>query len=1019
MTSHLRSTCVVPRLAAFLLPLLLPSALGKAGEVVVARLPVEPSTCYRLEFNAQDVSAPANWILRSVDQRDEVPHAGCYEAEWQKIVSDKSVYTHAFRTPPGAKSLEFSVHCDGQQPQVSDVNLQPVASESLVVNGDFGEGAGNYSGWSEHNNTAFEQVDGKTALIVQHNGFAMTDRLPVDGSTLYRFEPGSTNPTYVLAYNSDMHLLAPSEYKMQNEFRTPEAARYLRLLYQTSFDHIPEYRTRTITSVGLRRVASKRVADGAEARATATVENADSHIFPCEIILSGRCDAREEYAARELQHWIGQITGKRLPLLAKPTTSDNTKILLGADWAKQYADDLKFLADSEGYAVRRDGNNIHVFGIHPRGTLFGVYALLEKNTDIIWPRPDPQFIAIFSKQPSISFDKADFRSRPVFRIREMSFAGGDPNPVLSHDWIGRNGGNSPTRLGKGFQYLQWLSGATIGTGGGYIWHFIGLEQEDETLYPLVNGNRLRNMWRQPCYTHPDVPRIMADTAREMLHSVPGMPIEFLISRVGDNWEVCNCEECMKPIELADGTQLVATSTNSAKDQLFFSTRNYMMLNKMAENLVEDNPNLELHTHAYIFTAEPPKVKLHPAIVPHFAAYPTKDERYPILEQKSERGAVWKRRMQQWSDEQDVKFGYFGYYYTAGFNALADTAGPDYKALAEMGGIHAHNEGYPADTGELNSWDVDGVEKWIIAKLQWDPTQEPAALREEYIKRTYRDAAPQMREFYQLINDSWHDPANPTSVICHTASKELFQKFIVDPGLEKRARGLLEEAQTVASDSRSRGLIERTLAKFDIFAAELNRLPVPYVPEATEQWSQFESPHWYKAHEIGDFKRIANWQPISQDLQQIHKTTVAMMRDKDNLYFKIDAFNDLQQGTAPPARTDRFPTDDRVEIVLRSGPDTYYLALGADGGTYLLKNWDTTRDWSNATQVRYGSDDGRWSALLAVPLENLGAADGKVDLDAKFCRIVNPQSPQREESTFNGRSIFNDHTLLRSPMTVDE
>ncbi len=495
--------------------------MAKAGEVVVARLPVESATCYRLEFKAQDVNDQADWLLRAVDRRGEVPHAGCYEAEWQKIVSDKSDYTHAFRSPPGAETLEFAVRCDGQQPRVSDVKLHQIVPEGLLVNGDFSEGAGNYSGWSEHNNTTFEQIDGKTVLIVQHNGYALTDRLPVEGSTRYRFERGSTMPSYVLTYDSDMHMLAPSRYNRLSEFGTPETARYLRLLYQTRFDHIPSYRTTTINSVGLRRVEDETPATAASAATpvASDVAIAEGQRFPGEIILSARCDAREEYAARELQHWIGQITGQRLPVLAKPSTSDNTKILLGADWATAYLDDLEFLAESEGYAIRRNGNNIHVFGSHPRGTLFGVYALLEKNTDIIWPRPHPEFVAVFSKQPSIHFSNTDVRSRPAFRTRQLQFSGNDPNPVLSQQWIARNGGNSPIMLGKGFPWLQWRCGALIGAGGGYIWSFLGLEQEDETLYPLVAGNRMRNKWRQPCYTHPDVPRIMADTAREMLDSV--------------------------------------------------------------------------------------------------------------------------------------------------------------------------------------------------------------------------------------------------------------------------------------------------------------------------------------------------------------------------------------------------------------------------------------------------------------------------------------------------------------------
>lgn len=66
--------------------------------------------------------------------------------------------------------------------------------------------------------------------------------------------------------------------------------------------------------------------------------------------------------------------------------------------------------------------------------------------------------------------------------------------------------------------------------------FLGIKQEDETLNALVNGNGLRNIKRQPCYTHQGVPKIMANSDREILESVPGKRVDFLISRVGDDWK---------------------------------------------------------------------------------------------------------------------------------------------------------------------------------------------------------------------------------------------------------------------------------------------------------------------------------------------------------------------------------------------------------------------------------------------------------------------------------------------------
>jgi hypothetical protein len=337
----------------------------------------------------------------------------------------------------------------------------------------------------------------------------------------------------------------------------------------------------------------------------------------------------------------------------------------------------------------------------------------------------------------------------------------------------------------------------------------------------------------------------------------------------------------------------------------------------------------------------------------------------------------------------------------------------------MRGLHAHTEGFPGDTDEFNNWDVDGPEKWIIAKLQWDPFQDPAALRDEYINRTYQDAAPKMREFYQLINDSWHDATNDASVNCHASAKELFQTFIVKPRLEKHARALLEEAQSVATNPKSQKMIQRTLARFDAYAESLNRLVIPLVPESTEQWSDHASGHWYKALSISDFTRVANWQPLPEDKSAKHKTTVSIMRDRENIYFKIDASVADALPAKPISRADTFPHDDRVEIVLRSGGSTYYLAVGADGGTYLLKNWNASLPWKTSTKVKYFNLEYKWTALLAVPFSDLELNAEKPDLDGQFCRVVAPRSPDREESTYSGRGIFNNHELLRNPLQFEK
>ena len=124
-------------------------------------------------------------------------------------------------------------------------------------------------------------------------------------------------------------------------------------------------------------------------------------------------------------------------------------------------------------------------------------------------------------------------------------------------------------------------------------------------------------------------------------------------------------------------------------------------------------------------------------------------------------------------------------------------------------------------------------------------------------------------------------------------------------------------------------------------------------------------------------------PLPADERAKHKTQVAIMRDNQNLYVKVDASVEGTFQARPASRVEAFPKGDRVEIVLRSGADAYYIAVGSDGGTYCLKNWDSGSPWQNSTNVRYLPIENGWSALIAVRMSDLGVRGEEVDMDGKF------------------------------------
>ena len=977
--------------------------LACGQEAYLKRVPVEPVAFYCLTFEVDPVPAAGDevrWVLHQFTLEGEQPFDGTFEGEWQRLVPGQTRYRHAFLTTDDAAEVGFRLRAAGTLPKVTAVTLEPVVVTNLVLNGDFSLGAGNQSGWSEMRWAAVIGEGDTNLLQVNQNGYALTDYFPVEGGGGYDFMRGAKQwpGVRLLAYDRQRRLIGPVSRVRTNQppLHLPAEAAYARILFNTSHDHIPSFCTNRIFFTGLVRQGDAPPS----VRAADPLPRAGE-----EIILAPGSDAREIYAARELRHWIAQITGRRPPLLAAPSPRRNTKLAVGAAQAGAFAEDLAWLQGSDGYAVRRRGETIHVFGAKPRGTIFGVHAFLERNSDILWPRPHPDFEAIWTPQSTLAFADADFRSRPVFDSRHISRSTGD---YRFQAWMARNGLNTDFRLHTGFDYLLWEHGAPAVYGNSHIGWIGGAADRDNTFYPLVDGARSLSRWRQPCYTHPETATTIAAAIRRALALVPEQPVEHVSSIIADNWSVCACERCLQPIRLPDGSLLDPRAPYANQDSLFFSTRNFIMLNAVAEDLARDYPNLRLITHAYIFTAEPPRVKLHPMIVPQFAAYPTQNARFPI---RAGRGLridtytpdVWKRRFEAWGRWKPDGLGFFGYYYTPGFNALADTAAADFRDLAAMGGVQAHTEGFPHDGDALSTWDVDGAEKWVMARLMWDPDQDPARLRETFVRRVYREAAPRMMAFNALIGRAWHDTNSTLFVNCHSQIKDLYEGLLVKPGIEQEARMLLTQGVDDARHPLSRRLLQRTLDHFDLYRERAGRREVPRVDEARQEWREPGSPHWEKALVLAGFKKVDDWRRFD-GASADPPTEVRFMHDGTRLYLRVTA-HDHAPGAlvAPPRGVEPvFPNGDRVELMIVDGRGRHrFLAAGPNGNRYASPPLE--QPWEAETVIRA---DG-WVALLALPLETFGVEAQNPVLRLRVGRVYRV-GESRQESTPSGASLFNLH-----------
>jgi hypothetical protein len=1003
--------------------------VANGSEAVIKEFVVKPNTRYVLSFNARQksVSKP-RWELRILNSYKELINDDCRKDPWQFMVADRKDYSHTFYTLKDSRKLQLVVTYEGAETVLSNVNLVEFNSSNIVVNGDFSAGPHNFSGWGQSYKAKFDnrlakrgKKEEKTdVLVADKYGYLLSDPIPVIPGATYEYTRDSID-----RYNGvqffDENLFRVGSWKYHhkdNKFLTiPKDVAYIRLFSKVQHLHLFEEIVKENINIVLKEkgdlpqpVLYPRAAD--------------------EIIVDRDCALPENTAAHELQYWVKQITGKTMSILTKPSARKNSKIFVGRKWGEKYSDDLKFLTDSDGFAVRKDGNNIYIFGARPRGTLFGTAHFLEKNTNIIWPRSYKGLDVVFSKKDKISFTNADFRSRPTFEIRTLLH-----NGASSREWWARVGLKDGTVCKRGINYFDLAYGQPVNHNSGLLAYGGGSVREAQKrnpeVFPLIDGNRkFAHFWTNPCFTSPKSVEFLLASIETSFKNAPNQELGYVGIFQADNTGVCGCPNCMKPIKLKDGTLLKPESPYSYKDNVFWSTRQFIFINNVAEELVKKHPDVKIVTHAYIHSSEPPLVDIHPAIKPQYAAYSTKNIRYTLMAGKhNDQGDLWERRFLGWLKLKKTGLGFFGYYYPDGFTAVADTFAEDHRVLANSKGFFACTESF-ADIDEperdrYNShrWDVQGLEMWVMAKLMWDPTQDPQKLREYYIERVFREAAEPMGKFYGLIRESWKDPTIDTYVNCHTSAKTIFADFIVKPGYEKAARAYLIEAEKKAQHPTSKTLIQRILARFDERAAMLGRNMVPFVPESTLDWKDPSSPQWEKALSFNDFKQVDNWKDAKEEPAN-PKTELKVMHDADTLYFRIvaDDPNTKNLVINPKKEVNSFPNGDRIEIILKPVLEkgqkvhNYFFAVGVGNKQVFIDNRaPTSNEWKAKTKI----DGESWTAVLAIPFKSVDLPiTGKQSLNVKLGRVYHPRKKDQQESTISGKNLFDTHENFWNDLTIN-
>lgn len=723
-----------------------------------------------------------------------------------------------------------------------------------------------------------------------------------------------------------------------------------------------------------------------------------------EIIVEENAPATIRFAAQELADHLRLVTGAAPYISPTVQHPSLTRIYMGCPaYSKvireraEFAADLARLGGTDGYAVRARGAEIFLFAAQPKGVLNGVYDFLERNSDLIWFRPSAP--PVFTSNPNLAATATDFLVVPRFVVRGFQI-NKDVSYEPSELWMARNRcnhGGAMGRQAKRFQPPRDKYAFIQEFGGGHnlpFWiPFKTYFATNPDFFSLVGGKRRDQMPVQLCFTNP---RLMAEMAKNVMEQVrkdgPGAYACYNIM-INDCDGVCECPECRKPLALEDGTTLVPD------DPAFRSTQHFIFINKVTEEVCRQYPDVVINTYAYMFTVVPPKVKLHRNVAVRYCPA-LRNDKEPLTGPSN---AQWLERTRQWAKqcERLTWREYFGL--GAKFpRPISEVVAKDLSLLAGLGVTRAFAESVfdedPANASH-EAFDVSAMEYWVISRLYWDPEQDVGKLRNAFLERTFREAAPAMKEFYELIRKSWYED-NKGSFFLDNPLKSA-DHYLIKKGLDAPCREALARAEELARHPESKKQVHATRAVFEMWMkkAPLSRTPEIAVPKmASPPPDEFDpdDPWWKKAGAIGGLKLLRTGEPAK------HKTLIRLAHDGANLYLGFKCDNPSVEGMSYSRERmahDQWPKGEHVEVFIDGGLAEkgvyYFLVFDAAGNQF--DGIGTDPQWNGKWDVKTKIGKDSWTALVTLPLETIGVnVTQQSRLRALFYKQTNNERPKLYE-----------------------
>ncbi|MHB1158505.1 MAG: DUF4838 domain-containing protein [Phycisphaerales bacterium] len=445
------------------------------------------------------------------------------------------------------------------------------------------------------------------------------------------------------------------------------------------------------------------------------------------IYVGDKTDVVSLNAAVELAENIEKITGAKFGPFAHDTApSDQPLLVIGRDNAltRKLCPDIPYDAlGHDGFVIRTVGPNIVITGATPRGTLYGVYWLLDHHLGVKWF--DPDFTVIPSKS-TLTVKAINEQQTPRFTYREVFSSEAHNDRYAAHNLLnGRSHGRSYSPSAA--EINDWEDWYEVNGGVANFWDLLNRKENLKTHPEWFTGGQVAMLNEQ-------VRQTSAETIIGMLKKLKDYrSVVFHINDMDWGWD-------MDPASKAFADQHGGEPSAPRLD----------MVIDVANRVRKVFPEARFSFNAYHWSFTPPTGMTVPDYIIVNPMDIQVDYSSPIFKGPNKKLGEdivgWTKianHVLMW----DHTVNFFGYLQpTPNLYPICQSI----QWLATLKPVM----GYFCE----DSWNTPGAEfavlrTWVIARLLWNPNQDYMQVIGEFVNGYYGDAAPYILKYIDLSHES--------------------------------------------------------------------------------------------------------------------------------------------------------------------------------------------------------------------------------------------------------------------------